>query len=109
MRKAVKLRTLKTEEIEVRRFARLQKEPRYLVQRAKLIVALLDNLKLYAIHAAIAVDSCREQTGNNWGDGSTRKDWPGYRTNPKLGVCPPMRQRSEPNPTAWGHPLKRDR
>ncbi len=42
MRKAVKLRTLTAEEeTEIRRLAASRKEPHNLVQRAKLIVALL--------------------------------------------------------------------
>jgi len=54
MRKAVKLRTLTTEEeIEIRRLAASRKEPYRLVQRARVIVAMLDDPKQYATHAAL--------------------------------------------------------
>lgn len=54
MRKAVKLRSLSTEEeTEVRRLAASRKEPHNLVKRAKVIVAMLDNPGLYATQAGL--------------------------------------------------------
>ena len=52
MQKAVKLCSFTTEEeIEIRRQAASRKEAHRLVQRAKVIVTLLDNPQLYAIQA----------------------------------------------------------
>jgi len=52
MQKAVKLRSFTTEEeIEIRRLAASRKEEHRIVQRAKVIVTLLDNPQLYATQA----------------------------------------------------------
>lgn len=52
MRKAVKLRSFTTEEErEIRRLAASRKEAHRLVQREKVIVALLDNPQLHATQA----------------------------------------------------------
>lgn len=52
MRKAVKLRSLTTEEeAEIHRLGASRKESQRFVQRAKVIVALLDDPKLHATHA----------------------------------------------------------
>ena len=49
MRKAIKLRTLKTEEeTEIRKIAASRKAAHRLVQRAKVIVAMLDDPQLRA-------------------------------------------------------------
>ena len=54
MRKAVKLRTLTTEEeTEIRRLAASRKAAHRLVQRAKVIVAMLDDPKLHATQAGL--------------------------------------------------------
>ena len=56
MRKAVKLRPLTTEvEAEIRRLAASRKAAHRLVQRAKVIVALLDDPKLHATPAGTEV------------------------------------------------------
>jgi hypothetical protein len=52
MKKPVKLRTLTTEEVtEIRRLAISRTEPFRLVQRARLIAAMLDDPHLYASEA----------------------------------------------------------
>lgn len=52
MRKPVKLRTLTTEEsVEIRRLAASRTEPFRMVQRARLITAMMDDLNLYASEA----------------------------------------------------------
>ncbi len=64
MRKAVKLRSLTTEEeTEVRRLAGSRKEAHNLVQRAKVIVAMLDNPDLYATQAGLQAGFLAEQAG----------------------------------------------
>ena len=52
MRKPVKLRTLTTEEaVEISRLAASRTEPFRMVQRARLITAMMDDLNLYASEA----------------------------------------------------------
>jgi len=115
MRKAVKLRTLTAEEeTEIRRLAASRKEPHNLVQRAKLIVALLDNPKLYATHAAIAVGFRGEQTGINWVRRFNADGLAGLQDKPKAGRPPthPPKVRSallalaRTKPDSLGYPFK---
>jgi hypothetical protein len=57
MRKAVKLRSLTTEEeTEIRKIAASRKAPHRLVQRAKVIAALLDDPKLPSTQPAYCGD-----------------------------------------------------
>ena len=67
MRKAVKLRSLTTEEeAEIRRLAASRKEAHRLVQRAKVIIALLDDPKLYATQAGTQAGFSGRQSGVDW-------------------------------------------
>ncbi len=89
MRKAVKLRTLTAEEeTEIRRLAASRKEPFRLVQRAKLIVAMLDNPNLFATHAARQVGFLGEQTGINWVRRFNAEGVAGLQDKPKAGRPP---------------------
>jgi len=115
MRKAVKLRTLTAEEeTEIRRLAASRKEPHNLVQRAKLIVALLDNPKLYATHAALQVGFRGEQTGVTWVRRFNTEGLPGLQDKPKAGRPPthPQTVRSalialaRTKPESLGYPFK---
>lgn len=115
MRKAVKLRTLTAEEAtEVRRLAASRKEPHSLVQRAKLIVALLDNPKLYTTHASIAVGYRGEQTGLNWVRRFNAEGLAGLQDKPKTGRPPTHDQTvrsaliklARTKPESLGYPFK---
>lgn len=67
MRKAVKLRALRSEEEnEVRRMAASRKEAHRLVQRAQVIVAMLDDPKLHASKAGQKAGFESTQMGINW-------------------------------------------
>jgi hypothetical protein len=67
MRKAVKLRSLTTEEeIEIRKLAASRKAAHRLVQRAKVIVALLDDPKLHATQAGQQAGFSGRQSGVTW-------------------------------------------
>lgn len=86
MRKAVKLRTLTTEEeAEIRRIAASRKEPHNLVQRAKVIEAMLDNPGLYATHAALQAGFRGEQTGIKWVRRFNAEGLAGLQDRPKAG------------------------
>jgi len=86
MRKAVKLRTLTTEEeIEIRRIAASRKEPHNLVQREKVIEAILDNPGWYATHAALQAGFRGEQTGIKWVRRINAEGLAGLQDRPKAG------------------------
>ncbi len=115
MRKAVKLRTLTAEEeTEVRRLAASRKAPHDLVQRAKLIVAMLDNPNLYATHAALQVGFLGEQAGINWVRRFNAEGVAGLQNRPKAGRPPthPQTVRSalialaRTKPESLGYPFK---
>ena len=64
MRKAVKLRTLTAEEeTEIRKLAASRNAPSRLVKRAKAIVAMLDDPKLYATQAGQLAGFSGHQSG----------------------------------------------
>jgi len=89
MRKAVKLRSLTTEEeTEIRRLAASRKEPHRLVQRAKVIVALLDDPKLYATHAGSKVGFSGMQYGITWVKRFNEEGLAGLEDKPKAGRPP---------------------
>jgi transposase len=89
MRKAVKLRTLTAEEeTEIRRLAASRKEPHNLVQRAKVIVAMLDNAELHATHAAIQAGFRGAQSGINWVRRFNAEGLAGLQDKPKPGRPP---------------------
>jgi hypothetical protein len=67
MRKAVKLRTLTTEEeTEIRKLAASRKAAYRLVQRAKVIGAMLDDPKLHATQAGQLAGFSGRQSGVDW-------------------------------------------
>lgn len=67
MRKAVKLRTLTTEEItEIKRIAASRKEPIRKVQRARIIALMVDNPKLRASDAGLQAGFKSKQMGPEW-------------------------------------------
>lgn len=89
MRPAVKLRTLTAEEeAEIRRLAGSRKEPHRLVQRAKVIAAMLDDPKLYAIQACLQVGFSGTQSGVTWVKRFNEKGVVGLEDMPKAGRPP---------------------
>jgi transposase len=115
MRKAVKLRSLTTEEeTEIRKLAASRKEPHNLVQRAKLIVAMLDNPKLHATHAALQAGFRGEQSGINWVRRFNSEGLAGLQDKPRAGR-PPTHDQSirsalialaRTKPDSLGYPFK---
>jgi len=90
MRPAVKLRSLTTEEeAEIRRLAGSRKEPHRLVQRAKVIEAMLDDPKLYAIQRVSRLVLFGVQSGVTGSSGSTKRAWRDWKTNRNLAVHRP--------------------
>jgi transposase len=115
MRPAVKLRTLTTEEeTEIRRLAGSRKESFRLVQRAKVIAALLDNPKLHATQAGLQVGFNGRQSGVTWVKRFNEKGLEGLEDKPKAGRPPTHepRVRSElinlalQKPDSLGYPYK---
>ncbi|HVN56402.1 MAG TPA: helix-turn-helix domain-containing protein [Anaerolineaceae bacterium] len=115
MRKAVKLRTLTAEEeTEIRRLAASRKEPYQLVQRAKLIAAMLDDPKLYATHAALQVGFRGEQPGITWVRRFNSEGVAGLQDKPKAGRPPTHAQTvhsaliglARTKPDSLGYPFK---
>lgn len=89
MRPAVKLRTLTAEEeAEIRRLAGSRKEPHRLVQRAKVIAAMLDDPKLYAIQAGLQVGFSGTQSGVTWVKRFNENGLAGLEDMPKSGRPP---------------------
>ena len=86
MRKAIKLRTLTTEEeSEIRQLAASRKAPHRLVQRAKVIVAMLEEPKLHATQAGLRVGFLSEQSGVDWVKRFNREGLAGLEDKPKVG------------------------
>lgn len=86
MRTAVKLRTLAAEEeTEIRKLAASRKAAYRLVQRAKVIVAMLDNPKLYASHAGQQAGFSGRQSGVEWVKRFNAEGIPGLEDKPKAG------------------------
>jgi len=86
MRKVVKLRDLTSEEeTEVRRVAGSRKEAHRLVQRAKVIVAMLDDPKLHASHAGQKAGFESTQMGINWVKRFNAEGIAGLEDKPKPG------------------------
>jgi transposase len=115
MRKAVKLRTLTAEEeTEIRRLAASRKEPHHLVQRAKVITAMLDNPQLHATHAAIQAGFRGEQSGINWVRRFNTDGLAGLQDKPKAGRPPTHAPRvrsalialARTKPDSLGYPFK---
>jgi transposase len=86
MRPAVKLRSLTTEEETViRLLAASRKEAFRLVQRAKVIVAMLENPKLRATHAGLQVGFSGSQSGVTWVKRFNENGLAGLEDKPKAG------------------------
>jgi transposase len=102
------------EETEIRRLAASRKEPHNLMQRAKLIVAMLDTPNLYASHAAIQVGFPGEQTGINWVRRFNAEGVAGLQDKPKAGRSPTHDQTvrstlialARTKPKSLGYPFK---
>ena len=115
MRKAIKLRTLTTEEeAEIRRLAASRKESHRKVQRAKVIVAMLDDPKLPASHAGLEAGFRGRQSGISWVKRFNEEGLAGLEDKPKAGRPPTHDQkvRSElislalQKPDTLGYPFK---
>ena len=115
MRKAVKLRSLTTEEkAEIRRLAASRKESHRLVQRAKVIVAMLDDPELPASHAGFKAGFRGAQSGISWVRRFNEEGLAGLEDKPKAGRPPTHDQsvRSEliglalQKPDTIGYPFK---
>jgi transposase len=115
MRPAVKLRSLTTEEeAEIRRLAGSRKEPHRLVQRAKVIVAMLDDPKLYAIQAGLQAGFIGVQSGVTWVKRFNENGMAGLEDKPKSGRPPTHDQKvrsalislATQKPDTLGYPFK---
>lgn len=115
MRKALKLRTLTTEEeTEIRRLAASRKEPHRLVQRAKVIEAMLDEPGLAATVASQRAGFRGDQSGVNWVKRFNQEGLAGLEDKPKAGRPPrhPQSVRSalialaRQKPESLGYPYK---
>jgi len=115
MRPAVKLRSLTTEEVsEIRRLAGSRKEPHRLVQRAKVIEAMLDDPKLYAIQAGLQAGFIGVQSGVTWVKRFNEKGVAGLEDKPKSGRPPTHDQKvrsalislATQKPDTLGYPFK---
>jgi transposase len=115
MRKAVKLRSLTTEEeVEIRRLAASRKAAHRLVQRAKVIVALLDDPKLHATQAGQQAGFSGRQSGVNWVKRFNAEGLVGLEDKPKAGRPPTHAQSvrsalislAQQKPNTLGYPFK---
>lgn len=115
MRKAVKLRPLTTEEeAEIRRLAASREESFRLVQRAKVIVALLDDPKLHATHAGSKAGFAGRQSGVTWVKRFNEEGLVGLEDKPKAGRPPTHNQKVHrelinlalQKPDTLGYPFK---
>lgn len=89
MRKAVKLRSLTTEEeVEIRRMAASRKAPHRLVQRAQVIAAMLDDPKLHATQAGFRAGFSGGQSGIDWVKRFNEQGLAGLEDKPKSGRPP---------------------
>lgn len=115
MRKAVKLRTLTSEEEgEIRKLAASWKEAHRLVQRAKVIVAMLDDPKLRATEAGQVAGFRGGQSGVDWVKRFNAEGLAGLADKPKTGrpLTHPQAVRSalialaRTKPESLGYPFK---
>lgn len=115
MRKALKLRTLTTEEeTEIRRLAASRKAPHRLVQRAKVIVAMLDEPGIAARVASQRAGFRGEQSGINWVNRFNQEGLSGLEDKPKAGRPPRHSQAvrsalidlARQKPESIGYPFK---
>jgi transposase len=115
MPKTIKLRSLTTEEIaEIRRLAASRKESHRLVQRAKVIAAMLDDPQLPASQAGLKAGFGGRQSGISWVRRFNEEGVTGLADKPKAGRPPTHDQkvRSElislalQKPDTLGYPFK---
>jgi transposase len=115
MRKAVKLRSLTTEEeAEIRRLAASRKVAHRLVQRATVIVAMLDNPKLHATLAGKQAGFKGIQSGITWVKRFNAEGIAGLEDKPKAGRPPTHAQSvrsalislAKQKPDTLGYPFK---
>ena len=115
MRKAVKLRSLTTEEeTEIRKLAASRKAAHRLVQRAKVIVAMLNDPKMHATQAGQQAGFSGRQSGVNWVKRFNEKGLAGLEDKPKTGRprAHPIAVRSalialaRKKPESLGYPFK---
>lgn len=89
MRKPVRLRSLtEQEESQVRQLAASRKEAHRLVQRAKVIVAMLDDPQLYATEAGLKAGFANGQIGANWVKRFNQEGVAGLEDKPRRGRPP---------------------
>lgn len=89
MRPIVKLRTLTTEEVTaIKRLAASRKDEARLVQRARVIAALLENPALYATEAGLKAGFKSKATGAQWVRRFNEKGLPGLADEPRPGRQP---------------------
>lgn len=85
-RKRIVLRTLTTEEIdEITRLARSRTESARIVQRARLIKAMLDEPDLYATDAGLMVGYTSSATGPQWVKRFNAEGITGLQDKPRAG------------------------
>jgi len=115
MRKAVKLRSLTTEEkTEIRKIAASRKASHRLVQRAKVIEALLDDPKLHATKAGHQAGFSGGQSGITWVKRFNAEGLAGLEDKPKAGRPPTHDQKVrsalislvQQKPDTLGYPFK---
>jgi transposase len=115
MRPAVKLRSLKTEEeAEIRRLVASRKEAFRLVQRAKVIVAMLEDPKLHATQAGLQVGFSGTQSGVTWVKRFNENGLAGLEDKPQTGRPPTHDQKvrsalislATQKPDTLGYPFK---
>jgi len=115
MRPAVKLRTLTTEEeTEIRKLAASRKASHRLVQRATVIVKLLDDPKLHATEAGHQAGFSGRQSGVTWVKRFNGEGIAGLEDKPKTGRPPTHDQKvrsalislAQQKPDTLGYPFK---
>jgi len=89
MAKRVRLRALTTEEqAEIRRLAASRKEPLRLVQRARVIAAMLEDPRLTAAQAGLRAGFKSKTTGVMWVDRFNQDGLAGLQDRPRSGRRP---------------------
>ena len=115
MRKAVKLRSLTTEEeTEIRKLAASRKTAHRLVQRAKVIELLLDNPKMHATVAGHQAGFSGRQSGVSWVKRFNAEGLAGLEDKPKPGrpwihdqrVRSALISLAQQKPDTLGYPFK---
>ena len=115
MRKAVKLRSLTAEEeTDIRRLAASRKAAHRLVQRAQILVAMLDNPKMHATQAGRQAGFRGKQSGISWVKRFNAEGLAGLEDKAKSGRPPTHSQEvrsalislATQKPDSLGYPFK---